>query len=253
MGTKKHDNGHTEVPLVVKCGFGWLTFLAEILLLGSLGLILFWVFFYYDGVAWNKDGSKQMNLHYVLMIGGFIFMNGHAMLVYQVFPCCKKIYNKILHAILFVLSISCIAIGMYVAIDAHGTGPDSVHFYSMHSWIGLVTCGLFALQFITGFFSFLVLLCCDNATAKFRQSLLPTHVTFGLIIFNLAVVACLTGLTQSARYRLNGQGGNPQYRDFPEQGIVANVLAMVLIALAIVLPYIIRNNSYRRYTTLTIN
>jgi len=253
MGTKKHETTHSEIPVLVRCGFGWLTFIAEILLAGSLGLVLFWVFNYHGGVAWSGDGSKQMNLHYVLMIAGFTFMNGHAMLVYRCFPCCKKIYTKMVHTLLFVLSIACIAIGMYAAIDAHNDVPDPVHFYSMHSWIGLVACGLFALQFVFGFFTFLVLLCCDNATAKFRQTMIPTHVTFGIVIFTVAAAASLTGLTQSARYRLSGKDGKPNYKNFPDQGIVLNVLAMCLIALTIILPYIIRNSSYRRYTTLTIN
>ncbi|GFS60631.1 cytochrome b reductase 1 [Nephila pilipes] len=253
MGTKKHEtSSSSELPFVVRCCFGWLTFVAEILLAGSLGLILYWVFNYHGGVAFQGDGSKQMNLHYILMVAGFTFMNGHAMLVYRCFTCWKKIYNKILHTLLFLGSAACIAIGLYVAIDAHSEGPNPVHFYSMHSWIGLVACGLFALQFVTGFFFFLVLICCDEATAKFRQTMIPTHVTMGLVIFTMGAIAILTGLTQSARYRLSGKEGKPNYKDFPEQGIVVNVLAMCIIATVILIPYIIRNSS-RRYTTLTIN
>lgn len=75
---RKHETtSQSEIPVIVRCGFGWLTFIAEVLLAGSLGLILFWVFNYHGGVAWSGDGSKQMNLHYVLMIAGFTFMNGH--------------------------------------------------------------------------------------------------------------------------------------------------------------------------------
>ncbi|GIY04431.1 cytochrome b reductase 1 [Caerostris darwini] len=243
----------SETPLGERCCFGWLTFLAEVLLAGALGLILYWVFRYHGGVAFAGDGSKQMNLHYVLMVAGFTFMNGHAMLVYRCFPCCKKIYAKVVHTLLFLASSACICIGMYAAIDAHNDGPKPVHFYSMHSWIGLVACGLFGLQFVAGFFSFLVLLCCDVATAKFRQTMLPAHVTFGLITFVVGAIATLTGLTQSSRYRLSGKDGKPNYKDFPDQGIIVNVLAMCIIATVITIPYIIRNSNYRRYTTLTIN
>lgn len=72
------------------------------------------------------------------------------MLIYKTYLCCKKIYNKITHAIFFVLSISLVSFGMLVGIQAQHitSNPDqaAVHFYSLHSWIGLVTCGLFALQ-----------------------------------------------------------------------------------------------------------
>jgi len=55
------------------------------------------------------------------------------------------------------------------------------HFYSLHSWMGLTTMGLFALQFVGGFFSFLLLLRCERATASFRASLVPVHSTFGIL------------------------------------------------------------------------
>lgn len=57
-------------------------------------------------------------------------------------------------------------------------------------------------QFIVGFVSFLILLCCDKATSTFRAKLLPTHITFGLTIYHLAVAAALSGILQTARYRL---------------------------------------------------
>ncbi|KAG8192619.1 hypothetical protein JTE90_017184 [Oedothorax gibbosus] len=256
MGTKKHESSSSSeggAPLAARCGFGWLAFVAELLLAGSLALVLFWVFHYHGGVAWSGDGSRQMNLHYVLMIAGFIFMNGHSMLVYRTFPCFRKPYLKAIHALLFVGAIACVCCGMWAAIDAHNDGPAPVHFYSMHAWIGLVACGLFGLQFLFGGFAFVVLLCCDVATAKFRAALLPTHVTVGLATFTVAAIACLTGLMQSARYRLSGKDGKPDYKDLEEQGIIVNTLGMCVVALCIVIPYIIRNSNYRRYTTLTIN
>ena len=57
-------------------------------------------------------------------------------------------------------------------------------------------------QFIVGFFSFLILLCCEGATAAFRASLVPIHATFGITTFMLAVATCLTGLTEKAIFEL---------------------------------------------------
>lgn len=115
----------------------------------------------------------QYNLHYILMVGGFIFLNGQctyfqllfslslifkryvcwfsfgiAMLAYRSFQCCKKIYVKVLHTIFFVLAISAITIGLVAAIQAANNIPNGKHFYTMHSWIGLAAIGLFALQVI---------------------------------------------------------------------------------------------------------
>lgn len=199
------------------------------------------------------------------MLSGFIFVNGQSMLIYKTYMCCKKIYNKITHAIFFVLSISLVSFGMLVGIQAQQISSPldqaPVHFYSLHSWIGLVCCGLFALQFFFGFVTFLVLLCCERATAGYRARFLPVHVTFGLVIFVLACAACLSGLLQQARSRLSGpvaaDMSKASYRDvfnivdnnpFKNSALVINSVGACVIALAVLIPYLVRNfNFNRRY------
>lgn len=185
---------------------GVLFTLAEILLFTTVLLWLYWSYQHDDGLAWQNDRKQQFNTHAALMLLGFIFLNGQAMLIYRSFQCCSKIYTKILHTILFVLATSAISLGLilgYTAQENVGVNNKPImHFYSLHAWIGLSTVGLFVLQFVFGFVSFLILLCCDNATSKFRAALLPIHKTFGLIIFSLAISTCLTGLLQTARSRL---------------------------------------------------
>ena len=58
------------------------------------------------------------------------------------------------------------------------------------------------MQYIAGFFSFLLLLCCESATASFRASLVPVHSAFGLTTFVLAVATACTGLTEKAFFTL---------------------------------------------------
>ncbi|XP_050044017.2 uncharacterized protein [Dermacentor andersoni] len=239
--------------VAMKALFYLLLFLAEVLLFGTITLLIYWIFNYQGGVAWANDIKKQFNLHYILMTGGFIFLNGHAMLVYRSFTCCKKIYNKLLHTIFFVLSISAITIGIVSAFMAHNSSADPKHFYSLHSWIGLGTMGLFALQFIVGFVSFLVLLCCDKATVTYRQRLVPIHTNFGLIIFSIAAAACVTGLMQTAKGRFNGVNGAPNYQDLPEEGIFVNTIAIAIIALTILLPLLVRNNLRGGQAVFSVN
>jgi len=232
-----------------RCWFGFLYSICQLLLFGSVILFVYWIIQHEEGFAWTANRGKQFNLHSILMLTGFIFLNGQSMLIYKSFLCCKKIYNKILHCIVFVCSVSAITIGVVSAIQAQHNVPKGAqpsHFYSLHSWIGLAAIGLFALQFVVGFFSFLVLLCCDQATRGFRSRLLPTHVTFGLIIFHLASAACLTGILQTARYRLSGKDGHPAYKDFEEPTIVINAVGACIIALCILIPYIVRNCGQKR-------
>lgn len=61
---------------------------------------------------------------------------------------------------------------------------------------------LFTLQFVAGFFSFLLLLCCESATASFRAGLVPIHSAFGVITFVMAVATCCAGLTEKAFFSL---------------------------------------------------
>ncbi|CAG2109776.1 unnamed protein product, partial [Medioppia subpectinata] len=112
-------------------------------------------------------------------------------------------------------------------------------------------------QFLFGFITFLVLLCCEKATAGFRARVLPTHQTMGIIIYTLAIAGCLTGLIQTARSRLSGptplEPEKPDYKNilnpvnpFLNPGMVINMVGVCLITLAIIIPYIIRNFTQRR-------
>ncbi|KAJ6225754.1 hypothetical protein RDWZM_004299 [Blomia tropicalis] len=248
-----------------RCIFGFLWCVAQIGLWASVIMLVYWMLKFDRGFAFQNDKRKMFNLHAFLMLTGFIFVNGQSMLIYKTYMCCKKIYNKICHAIFFVLSISLVSFGMLVGIQAQhmvtSTDETPVHFYSLHSWIGLVTCGLFALQFFFGFITFLVLLCCERGTANYRQRFLPVHVTFGMIIFLLATATCLSGLLQTARSRLSGPTSTdldkPDYKDvfvirdnnpFTNSGLVLNGCGACLILLAILIPYLVRNfNFNRRY------
>ena len=66
----------------------------------------------------------------------------------------------------------------------------------------LIFVRVFLFQFIVGFFSFLLLLCCESATASFRASLVPIHSTFGITTFVMAVATCCSGLTEKAFFVL---------------------------------------------------
>merc|ERR1719460_1115970 len=109
----------------------------------------------------------------------------------------------------------CIALAFVATYDSHtlrtvpcdsGNGLCDApipNFYSLHSWMGLASMGLFALQFIVGFFSFLLLLCCESATASFRANLVPIHSTFGITTFVMAIATACSGLTEKAFFSLS--------------------------------------------------
>lgn len=254
MAKNKMHSSHRHYEDDNEWGCGsWLEYtlvvvLASILLLGSLGLTLFWVIQYQGGFAWREDPRKQFNLHPVLMVAGFITFSGFSVLLYRICRCCRRIYVKLLHTVFHALTIPCVALGFLAVLDSHNLAqPPIPNFYSLHSWIGLVTMGLFAIQFVVGFFSFLILLCCEGATAGFRAALVPIHASFGLTTFMLAIAAAVSGLTEKALFALGDT-----YSKWTEEGIVMNALGICLIALGILVSYAVRSPTLKADVKATI-
>ena len=65
-----------------RCCFGFLMTLAQILLHGALGLVLYWVFRFHRKddqtwpFSWKEDPKAEFWIHPVLMIAGFIYFMG---------------------------------------------------------------------------------------------------------------------------------------------------------------------------------
>ena len=73
--------------------------------------------------------------------------------MYRTCRCCRRIWNKLLHTTFHMLAIPCVAIAFIAVWDSHTLAKDSnglpkpiPDFYSLHSWMGFATMGLFALQ-----------------------------------------------------------------------------------------------------------
>ncbi|XP_037040488.1 cytochrome b reductase 1 isoform X2 [Bradysia coprophila] len=213
--------------------------LSTILLIGALVLTLFWVIYYRGGFAWSEKPEIQFNLHPVLMVGGFITLSGFSILFYRLCRCLKHIYVKLAHTFFHACTIPCVVIGFLAVFDSHNlANPPIPNFYTLHSWIGLVTMGLFVLQFVFGFFTFLVCLCCENGTYSCRAAMVPIHASFGLVTFMLACAACLTGLTQKAIWKLG-----TAYAEWTEEGIVINALGATIVALGIIISFAVRRSN----------
>lgn len=218
--------------------FPWLVLCAQILGLGSVILVAVWLGQYRGGFAWQSDVSKEFNYHPLFMVLGMIFLYGDAILVYRVFRNGRKTYIKILHAIMMLLSLIFSSVGLKAVFDSHNLAEKPIpNMYSLHSWIGLATVLLFALQWIFGFSSFLL----PNMSQQWKQNLMPFHVFFGMAIFCLALASSLTGLTEKAFFVLKSN-----YATSPE-GVLINSLGLVLISFVMLIIYIASRSEYKRY------
>ncbi|KAL0268656.1 UNVERIFIED_CONTAM: hypothetical protein PYX00_010505 [Menopon gallinae] len=200
---KKFETEDNDWGCINWCEYMIVITLTSLLLISTVSLVLFWALYYREGFAWRDNPQKEFNLHPVLMVTGFIFFSGFSLLLYRICRCCRRLYVKLGHAILHSLAIPCIVLGFLAVWDSKNLSqPKGTNFYSLHSWLGLVTIGLFLVQFLVGFFSFLILICCQGKTKSCRAGLVPIHSSFGITIYMLAVATCLTGFAEKAIYTL---------------------------------------------------
>ena len=107
----------------------------------------------------------------------------------------NKFYVKIFHALLQVVVLLLVIIGLTSVFLAHRIG-NYENVYSIHSWLGLTTIGLFLLQWIIGFAMFLF----PKFRDDIRKNYLPHHRFFGLAIFIYSCATSLMGLAETSIY-----------------------------------------------------
>ena len=86
-----------------------------------------------------------------LYINGKLYISG--ILLYRVFRHERKKKLKYTHAIMMISALFLTVIGLKAVFDSHNLkkGPDGkpapiANLYSLHSWMGIITVILFALQ-----------------------------------------------------------------------------------------------------------
>lgn len=194
-----------------------------------------WMGHYHGGFAW--DGSaREFNLHPLCMVLGLVFLQGDAILVYRVFRNEAKKNVKLLHGIIHLLALIISIIGVVAVFDNHRAAkiPDM---YSLHSWCGIATLVLFCVQWVMGlvFFMFPV------ASSWLRASYLPIHAFCGLGLLVLAIGSSLLGITEKLLFSIM-----PTYSLFVPEGVLANILGLLLVCFGLLLGYLITREEYRR-------
>ncbi|KAB0362336.1 hypothetical protein FD754_006492 [Muntiacus muntjak] len=127
---------------------GFLALLVSALLVGFLSVIftLIWVLHYREGLGW--DGTAlEFNWHPVLLVTGFVFILGIAIIVYRL-PWtwkCSKLLMKSIHAGLNTVAAILAIISLVAVFDFHNA-KKIPNMYSLHSWVGLTAVILYILQ-----------------------------------------------------------------------------------------------------------
>ncbi|XP_060113262.1 plasma membrane ascorbate-dependent reductase CYBRD1 [Heteronotia binoei] len=220
----------------------FLALLVSALLLGFLSVVfsLVWVLRYREGLAWN-GAAAEFNWHPVLMVTGFVFVQGIAIIVYRL-PWtwkCSKVLMKLIHAGLNTIALTLVIISLVAVFDFHNTAKIP-NMYSLHSWIGLSAVILYSLQLVLGFAVFLL----PFAPIYLRAKLMPIHVYSGLLIFGTVIATVLMGITEKLIFALN-RGPTP-YSTFPEEATFVNTLGVLVVVYGGIILWMVTRPHWKR-------
>ncbi|XP_076025937.1 plasma membrane ascorbate-dependent reductase CYBRD1 [Genypterus blacodes] len=211
---------------------------AAVVGLACITLVLVWVLHFKEGLDW-EGGPAEFNWHPVLVVCGFIFLQGFAIIVYRL-PWtwrCSKLVMKFAHAGLNLLAFIFAVIAMVAVFDFHNAAKIP-NMYSLHSWLGLAAVILYALQFVVGVGMYLI----PVTPPSWRGMFMPIHVYSGLLLFGSVIAVALMGITEKLIFGLN----NPKYKDSPPEAIFVNILGVLLVVFGGLILWIATRTSWRR-------
>ncbi|MEQ2226238.1 hypothetical protein ILYODFUR_025548 [Ilyodon furcidens] len=96
---------------------------------------------------------------------------------------------------------------------------------------------LFCLQWVLGLLFFLF----PVASSWLRATYLPIHVFCGLSLLVMAIGTSLLGITEKLLFSIMST-----YSQFAPEGVLANILGILLVLYGVVLVYLITREEYRR-------
>lgn len=198
--------------------------------------ILFWRLHYDGGFTWRSDPAKQFSWHPLLMSVSIILL-GLGSIMYRVTPCITRRTSKCLHSLTMFLSVAVAVPGIWSVWESHSLAqPPIPHLFSLHSWLGLSTMSLMAVQLLFGLVIFLL----PCAPSRIRGQYHHVHVFFGLAFIILATAASLIGLTEEALFSLSSN-----YPKLPGKGILLNLIGLFLTIFTATVTFIATKPSFK--------
>jgi len=149
----------TALPMVVA---------AQLLTAAMLALVLVWALHFRGGVSWERTSNPFLvyTAHPLFMVIGFVICTGEAVMAYRI-VLGPRPAKKMVHLLLHLVAMAFAAVGLYAAFKYHhDTGLPDLR--SLHSWIGIATIALYALQWLVAFVYFLFPGACDDNEGRLR-------------------------------------------------------------------------------------
>lgn len=198
-------------------------------------LMITWLSYFRGGFAWSSNSGSQFNWHPLLMVLGLVFLYSNAMLIYRFQRHMRKRYLKLVHAGIMLCVVLFVVIGLVAVFEFHNK-MNIPNMYSLHSWVGLTVVILFCCQWVAGCAMFLF----PNVQLHLRTAYMPVHVYFGIAVFIGSVASCMLGLIEKAIFAVG------DYNKFPPEGIMINVIGLILVVFGGLSVYIVSQSRYKR-------
>ncbi|XP_048686146.1 transmembrane ascorbate-dependent reductase CYB561 isoform X2 [Caretta caretta] len=138
----------------------------------------------------------------------------------------------------------CMIIGMVflqgdgvIAVFDYHRKKGFADMYSLHSWCGITAFSLYFIQWLMGFSFFLF----PGTSFSLRSRYKPQHVFFGVFLLVLSIATCLLGIKELLLFNIQAT-----YSSFVPEGILANVLGLLLIVFGLVIGYILTRDEWKR-------
>ncbi|XP_064842386.1 transmembrane ascorbate-dependent reductase CYB561 isoform X2 [Oncorhynchus masou masou] len=126
--------------------------------------------------------------------------------------------------------------GIVAVFDFHNHNKIP-NMYSLHSWCGMLTFVLFSVQWLMGLGFFLF----PGTLMALRSWYLPLHVFFGLAMLAMSLATCLLGISEKLFFSIQHT-----YSQFAPEGILGNMLGLLLVAFGILVGYVVTREDFRR-------
>ncbi|XP_054848228.1 transmembrane ascorbate-dependent reductase CYB561 isoform X3 [Eublepharis macularius] len=222
-------------PAASSMGFTYMVAASQTLGLAVILMTGAWMGVYRGGIAW-ENSNLQLNVHPLCMIVGMVFLQGDALLVYRIFRNESKRSTKILHGFLHALALVIALVGLIAVFEYHKKKGYS-NMYSLHSWCGIAAFSFYLLQWLLGLVFFL----CPGVSFSLRSRYKPLHVFFGVSLLILSITTTLLGILEMLLFKISDS-----YSSFVPEGVLANILGLLLVAFGAALAYILTRDEWRR-------
>ena len=181
----------------------------------------------------NGDTTVSFNWHAILISVSFLLFMGEGVFAFRQGNGVKlepgnadRPFRKNVHMVSMGLAIVSGAVGLAL-IGVNHNDHGFANFYSVHSWFGVATLGLVALQFVVGFYFFWW----TKAHQDLKKRRIPFHRIGGQMIFFAGLCTMALGIFEKLTF-ISKYLGN-----WSASSMWAGALALLLLPLAMLMGF----------------